>query len=208
MKRFICFLIALTLFTVTAVAALPPDYNFADKNYNKDEWKKVEYLLSPESFAGIKGDADRDGTLSSSDARYALRTSAELENPSVHQITSADIDSDQQITAADARSILRLSCKIDNLPVPVYNVKKGSNFSVGPFGNASYSRWKIKADLEFTETVLEPANRFMTGDTSSQVFTFFCKKEGRYKIDFLYTKPDTIPDDGTPKIYSVILNVD
>ena len=88
---------------LNASALLPPDYDFSDKNYNKDEWKEAEKLLPPESFAGIKGDADRDGLVTAADARAVLRASAGLFVPGVHESIAADTDNDNKITAADAR---------------------------------------------------------------------------------------------------------
>ncbi len=55
------------------------------------------------------GDVDADGTVSSGDARLALRYSVGLETLSEDGIFRADVDSDGGVYASDARTILRIS---------------------------------------------------------------------------------------------------
>ena len=62
------------------------------------------------------GDVDDDGTISSADARLALRRSVGLENyPEGSQpYLSCDVDKDGDVTAADARLILRASVGLES----------------------------------------------------------------------------------------------
>ena len=59
--------------------------------------------------AAVRGDVDRDGVLSASDARLALRQSVELETylPGSLRFQAADADGNGEVTAGDARTLLR-----------------------------------------------------------------------------------------------------
>ena len=64
----------------------------------------------------INGDIDRDGRVTASDARLALRASVGLWTPFIYeQFWAADINDDMKITAEDARSILRASVGLEAL---------------------------------------------------------------------------------------------
>ena len=70
------------------------------------------------STAAEKGDINRDGEISSDDARLALRFSVKLEIPDEQQSVLADYNEDGSIDAADARAILRASVGLfDETPV-------------------------------------------------------------------------------------------
>ena len=64
------------------------------------------------------GDVDGDGTITSGDARLALRASVRLENyPSgTQRFRAADIDGNGLIEASDARTILRISVRLEPMP--------------------------------------------------------------------------------------------
>ncbi len=56
----------------------------------------------------LNGDIDRDGHVTASDARLALRAGVGLWTPFIYeQFWAADVNDDMEITAEDARSILR-----------------------------------------------------------------------------------------------------
>lgn len=59
------------------------------------------------------GDINKDGKITASDARLALRAAAKLEHFNEEQTAAADVNADNKITASDARKILRVSAKID-----------------------------------------------------------------------------------------------
>lgn len=62
----------------------------------------------------INGDIDRDGHVTASDARLALRASVNLWEPFIcEQFYAADFDGNNRITSSDARSILRVSVGLD-----------------------------------------------------------------------------------------------
>ena len=64
----------------------------------------------------INGDIDRDGRVTASDARLALRASVGLWTPFIYeQFYAADINDDYKITAEDARCILRAVVGLDTL---------------------------------------------------------------------------------------------
>ncbi len=60
-----------------------------------------------------KGDANCDGSVNASDARYVLRCSAGFETVPDALRYAADIDEDGRITASDARRILRVVAQLD-----------------------------------------------------------------------------------------------
>lgn len=70
----------------------------------------IDYTLS-----ALPGDADADGRVTASDARYVLRVSAKLEKPlSDSEIREvADVSGDNKIAANDARLILRIAAQLD-----------------------------------------------------------------------------------------------
>ncbi len=62
---------------------------------------------------GIRGDVNKDGKISSSDARSALRFAVSLETLSEEQQWLADMNADGTVTTADARRILRAAVGLD-----------------------------------------------------------------------------------------------
>ncbi len=78
----------------------------------------VTFWLQPEAdFPFILGDIDKDGSVTSADARLALRASVGLEKytDGSEAFTAADVDHDGEITSADARLILRASVGLQKL---------------------------------------------------------------------------------------------
>ena len=63
----------------------------------------------------MPGDADGDGTLTSSDARLALRAAVSLDSLSEAQLAAADADKDGKVTSSDARLILRAAVGLETL---------------------------------------------------------------------------------------------
>ena len=91
MKKILCVLLALSIFASTAVF----------------------------SFGAEKGDVDRDGEISSNDARLALRIAVNLEQADEEQLILADLDDDNIVSSSDARLILRLSVGLADEKKPV-----------------------------------------------------------------------------------------
>ena len=60
-----------------------------------------------------KGDINNDGKVQASDARYALRISAQLEKSTPEQVSAGDINKNGKIDASDARKILRFAASLD-----------------------------------------------------------------------------------------------
>ncbi len=76
------------------------------------------FALFAPSYAAApgSGDADNDGTVTSADARLALRRAVELETFTAQQLAACDVDRDGAITAADARIILRRAVGLPDRP--------------------------------------------------------------------------------------------
>ena len=77
-----------------------PDFNFNSQN-------------PPPTISVQKGDINKDGKITASDARTVLRISAKLEEMLEENKVIADYNSDDKITASDARAILRKSAKLE-----------------------------------------------------------------------------------------------
>ena len=79
----------------------------------------------PARAAGLYllGDVDLDGSITSADARYALRNSLLLDKYVVAGKKLSDVDGDGDITSADARLILRVSVGLDSLYGAVVSIK-------------------------------------------------------------------------------------
>ncbi|MBR5497631.1 MAG: dockerin type I repeat-containing protein, partial [Clostridia bacterium] len=58
-------------------------------------------------------DVNSDGKITASDARLALRISANLHSPTVEERLAADYNLDGKVTASDARKILRKSANLE-----------------------------------------------------------------------------------------------
>lgn len=125
---------------VPAIAALDcVNYIFSEEDAraeNETDWALPLFKEDPARFADtdaegyppdlsvdggrnegwINGDIDRDGRVSASDARLALRASVGLWTPFIYeQFYAADINDDYKITAEDARCILRAVVGLDTL---------------------------------------------------------------------------------------------
>lgn len=68
-----------------------------------------------ETSSAYYGDINKDGNVTSSDARKILRVSAMLETLSDDEFKSADINKDGKITSSDARKTLRVAAMLDPL---------------------------------------------------------------------------------------------
>ncbi|MBE6717224.1 MAG: hypothetical protein E7573_09935 [Ruminococcaceae bacterium] len=79
--------------------------------YIADASVSVNLNFEPEY---ILGDLDFDDSITSADARLALRASVNLEKLSELQFLAADADGDSAITSADARLILRASVGLES----------------------------------------------------------------------------------------------
>lgn len=89
------------------------------------QWKPKQAVVAPQPTAKdayyALGDVDLDGTVSSSDARLALRASVHLTDLDEALLQLADADGDKTVSPSDARLILRASVKLQSLPTrPIF----------------------------------------------------------------------------------------
>ncbi len=70
-------------------------------------------------FAPRHGDVDRDGAVTTADARKVLRIALDLESVYAYSIPfrQADMDNNGSVSVSDARSILRIAVNLDPLPI-------------------------------------------------------------------------------------------
>ncbi|MBQ7639114.1 MAG: dockerin type I repeat-containing protein [Clostridia bacterium] len=79
---------------------------------------KTETIAKLPSGPSYKlGDVDKDGSVTASDARLALRQAVKLENfkAGSAEFLACDVDNDGNVTASDARIILRVAVKLENI---------------------------------------------------------------------------------------------
>ncbi len=82
----------------------------------KEPEKATEPETEPFVFDEAKmGDIDKDGKVTSADARILLRCAVKLEKLSDELKIYGDFDKDGKITAADARTALRIAVKLDSV---------------------------------------------------------------------------------------------
>lgn len=104
----------------------------------------------------LKGDFDRNGKITASDARSVLRCAASLDKYTEEDILICDVDNNGRITAADARLILRCSAKLEN-DFGSINIGETENDEKTELMNdfvMSVSRFTGKYG-DFTETTLD-----------------------------------------------------
>lgn len=63
-------------------------------------------------LCAVLGDADKNGVISTADARVVLRTALSLDSLSEISFVAADVDADEKITSRDARFILQKALKL------------------------------------------------------------------------------------------------
>lgn len=123
--------------------------NIGDKSINATINDAVQEFVSPASIKAMlidlfelggelaytPGDVDADDSISSSDARLALRASVGLEVLDSVAAMAANVDGDTTISSADARLILRASVGLENLPSGGVNY---DNFTVDELVAAAF----------------------------------------------------------------------
>ena len=72
----------------------------------------VDDFVVRSGSAALRGDFDKDGEITVSDALAALRIAAKLAEETSEAITIGDIDKDGSVTVADALAILRVAAKL------------------------------------------------------------------------------------------------
>ncbi|MBQ7962784.1 MAG: dockerin type I repeat-containing protein [Clostridia bacterium] len=108
MKKYIiaCILVVLCMFTVVFTA-------YADTTSDEQS-----------AFCSL-GDVNGDNTVTSVDARLALRASAKLQVLDEGPFKRADINVDGKVTASDARTILRIAARLETRPTHEIEVLPG-----------------------------------------------------------------------------------
>lgn len=114
LKSLLCCILAL-LFVSGTVIAVFADSNDLFAKVGEEASSDVEVDTEVESEAPVEyrlGDVNFDGRITASDARLALRFSAQLETPTADQYIVANVILDDAIKATDARLILRCSAQL------------------------------------------------------------------------------------------------
>ena len=71
-------------------------------------------LISERTLA-VKGDADGDGAVTTTDARLTLRKAAKLDSFTDEQTVATDLDGVEGISTTDARILLRVAANLETL---------------------------------------------------------------------------------------------
>ena len=118
-KRIICYIAG----PYKGSSSLPNNPDTLQAVYLANEVRDELVLGVPNSY-GLKfpprhGDVDRDGKVTTADARKVLRIALDLEAVSRYSIPfrQADMDNNGSISVAEARSILRIAVNLDPLPI-------------------------------------------------------------------------------------------
>lgn len=93
----------------------------------------------------LKGDVNRDFTVSAADARLILRYSVDLEVYSVGHLKLGDMNGDGSLTAADARTVLRISVGLDKSDGTSLVIKE-EDFEIfinAPVGSSNLFEWVL-----------------------------------------------------------------
>ncbi len=183
--------------------------------------KAVEYCETEGlgfTYAALPGDADRNGVVTASDARYVLRISAKLENPimdtSVFEV--ADISGDSKISAEDARLILRVSAKLDkysaeellSMPRSDYEVLFAASnaLSLARAYGAAYSKFEYQEITDYSmninsKTYFASFKNKLTSENKAQTVTY--NQDSQEAYDNLFDI--TLLDATKIKNYSCVL---
>ena len=113
-KSLICCILALLFVAGTVVAVFADSKNlFSKAGEEASTDVEVEISTDVEDVVVIRlGDVNFDGRITASDARLALRCSAQLETLTADQFIAANVILDDVVTAQDARLILRCSAQL------------------------------------------------------------------------------------------------
>ncbi|MBQ8209834.1 MAG: dockerin type I repeat-containing protein [Clostridia bacterium] len=127
----------------------------------------------PDETLIMMGDVNCDGEITASDARTALRISADLEEQSDLDMLSIDTDANGEITAADARNILRKSASLSEFSAGFDGA--GVANALKALRNGRYTIYAETEEMDFT-MVIDGENIYLetsdfsfslTGDNNS-----------------------------------------
>ena len=102
----------------------------------------ASFVFSASAASVMRGDVDKDGSISSADARFALRGSVGLETLTADFIMRADVDANGTVESSDARTILRTSVNLDSIQQSecVHKVKKWEPVAQKDGSDAAYHK--------------------------------------------------------------------
>lgn len=139
----------------------------------------------------IMGDINCSGSVTSADARLALRHSAQLEKLEDIKASVADADRNGEINAADARMILRVAAELEKFKNSEKTVFEGEEFVVEKLKNAGSGAYNWKCTVsdetafEITDTIAPPEGvEIKPGTPFEQTFKFKALKAGVYNVHF------------------------
>ena len=135
MKKIIRFITLIAVVSAMLITLFAPAAVFADPKATAPRFRL--------------GNVDGDDSVTSADARLALRASVGLEkyDPFSYAASAADVDRDNSISSADARLILRNSVGLEELP-------QGARESCDLFTVTVPGEWEGNYEVEKTENIL------------------------------------------------------
>ncbi len=207
----------------------------------KEEMKKFISLLLVAAallscltfaFAAVKGDVDKDGSISASDARQVLRIAVGLELVPGEIKKLADYDGSGTVDAADARLILRKSVGLTEEQTSQNNSDENSSTNVNGVKPSVKPAYKPSAiELQFYENLYNIAHPLLGSypaiydnsnplsfllknfqkwccyHTINNVFRPALEKTGYNKDAVNLLAPRTFSADSLAKLLSNVLNV-
>ncbi len=161
------------------------------------------------SSAAEKGDIDRDGEITSTDARLALRISVNLEAPDEEQSILADYDEDGAVSAADARAILRASVGLfDEAPTEKEEYVPSEQEEL--FYTVLYEiahPFLGQHKVMFDNAIMKNFQKWCCLYTIGDVFRPALEKAGYSKEHIDLVAPNKFSRDSVAKILSNVLNI-
>ncbi|MBR5410203.1 MAG: dockerin type I repeat-containing protein [Clostridia bacterium] len=107
----------IVILAVIAVVCLFPALAFAEETPAEPAAQEETAEIAPsDSVCHVRGDVDRDGKITASDARAVLRLAVELDESDDYTAVAADYDMNGNLSAGDARFVLRVAVGLDPKP--------------------------------------------------------------------------------------------
>ncbi|MCD7827299.1 MAG: leucine-rich repeat protein [Clostridiales bacterium] len=170
------------------------------------------------SYALLPGDADENGTVTASDARYVLRVAAKLESPILTEdvLEAVDISGDGSVGADDARLILRIVAKLSEyssedlltMPRTDYEVllTAAKAVSLAKAYGCAYSKTSYQKITDYsmnvnTQTYLAQFKNELTSESKATTVTY--NQDSQEAYDNLFDI--TLVDSSMIKSYSCVI---
>ncbi len=161
---------------------LPPD--FQEHLITKEESEHFDLMVNARF---TPGDVNRDGQISSADARCVLLCAARIAAANEQVLSAGDVNGNGSLGASDARKILRAASRLDPL-VLQRNIQSGERIAIDYLSNyPTGRRWDVTPDDGIEVSEITVRDIYQHGDRTMedrQAFYFEAPGEGVFRIRF------------------------